>query len=92
MSAMTPQERIEFSPITERQKLKLPDGARMILWPLLALEVWDVQRAMPRMVLTPPQGQPLIPTFLIGAGTNTVCGSASGGSSRPLTIWAFSPA
>ena len=61
MSAMTPQERIEFSPITERQKLKLPDGARMILWPLLALEVWDVQRAMPRMVLTPPQGQPLIP-------------------------------
>ena len=61
MSAMTPQERIDFSPITERQQLKLPAGARMILWPLLALEVWDVQRAMPRMVLTPPQGQPLIP-------------------------------
>ena len=61
MCAMTPAERIEFSPITERPKLELPDGGRMILWPLLALEVWDVNRAMPRMVLTPPQGQPLVP-------------------------------
>lgn len=61
MSGMTPAERIEFSPITDRPKLELPDGGRMILWPLLALEVWDINRAMPRMVLTPPQGQPLVP-------------------------------
>ena len=61
MSGMTPAERIEFSPITERPKLELPDGGRMILWPLLALEVWDINRGMPRMVLSPPQGQPLVP-------------------------------
>ena len=61
MTGMTPAERIEFSPITERPRLELPDGGRMILWPLLALEVWDVNRAMPRMVLSPPQGQALVP-------------------------------
>lgn len=33
----------------------------MILWPILALEVWDIGRPMPRIVLTPPQGQPLTP-------------------------------
>jgi allantoinase len=61
MNAMTPGERIDYSPIVDRPKLKLPGGARMIVWPLLALEVWDVHRAMPRMVLAPPQGQPLVP-------------------------------
>ena len=33
----------------------------MIIWPVLALEVWDIRRPMPRMVLPPPQGIPMIP-------------------------------
>ena len=61
MSGRAPGERLEFSAIIDRPKLKLPDGGRMIFWPLLALEVWDIGRTMPRMVLSPPQGQPLVP-------------------------------
>ena len=56
-----PHERIEFSAIEGRAPLKLPDGARMVVWPVLALERWDIATAMPRTVLPPPQGQPLLP-------------------------------
>ena len=58
---MLPRERLDFSPITERAPLILPDGARMILWPVLALEEWDIARPMARMVISPPQGQPMLP-------------------------------
>jgi allantoinase len=58
---MKPGERLEFSPIANRPPLKLPDGLRLILWPVMSLEVWDISRAMARMVITPPQGQPLQP-------------------------------
>lgn len=61
MSSRKPGDRIEYSAITDRPKLDLPDDGRMIIWPILALEVWDIERAMPRIVLTPPQGQPLTP-------------------------------
>jgi len=58
---MQPRERIAFSPIETRPKLKLPDGIRMVIWPVLALEDWDISRAMARMVIVPPQLQPLLP-------------------------------
>ena len=45
--SMSPSERITFSPVVGRPKLELPDGARMVIWPLLAMEVWDVNRPMP---------------------------------------------
>jgi allantoinase len=32
-----------------------------VLWPVLALEDWDISRPMARMVITPPQGQPMLP-------------------------------
>lgn len=59
--SMKPSERIAFSAIDDRPKLTLPDGVRMVLWPVLALEVWDINRPMARMVLSPPQGKPLEP-------------------------------
>ena len=58
---MQPRERLAFSPIESRPPLKLPDGARMVIWPVLALEDWDISRAMARMVIVPPQLQPLLP-------------------------------
>ena len=58
---MHPRERLPFSPIETRAALKLPAGVRFVLWPLLALEEWDLARPMARMVITPPQGQPQIP-------------------------------
>ena len=53
MAAMKPNERTPFSAIDDRPPLKLPDGGRMILWPLMSLEVWDIERAMARTVLPP---------------------------------------
>jgi allantoinase len=59
--AMAPGERIEFSAIPDREPLKLPGDARLIVWPVFALELWDIGRAMARTVIPPPQGQPLLP-------------------------------
>ena len=58
---MQPHERLAFSSIESRPPLKLPDGLRLILWPLMSLEQWDIARPMARMVITPPQGQPMLP-------------------------------
>ena len=58
---MLPRDRLPFSPITQRPPLTLPDGARFILWPVLALEEWDIARPMARTVIGPPQGAPLLP-------------------------------
>src|SRR5690242_7358786 len=58
---MHPRERFPYSAIETRPPLRLPDGARFVLWPVLALEEWDLGRAMARMVISPPQGQPMLP-------------------------------
>ena len=58
---MRPHERLPYSPITERPPLKLPGGARVAVWTVVNLEVWDIARAMPRTVLTPPMGLPQLP-------------------------------
>jgi peptidoglycan/xylan/chitin deacetylase (PgdA/CDA1 family) len=34
---------------------------RLVIWPVLALEEWDIARPMARMVISPPQGQPMLP-------------------------------
>jgi len=58
---MHPRERLAFSPIEHRSPLKFPDSIRLVVWPVLALEDWDISRPMARMVITPPQGQPMLP-------------------------------
>jgi peptidoglycan/xylan/chitin deacetylase (PgdA/CDA1 family) len=60
-NAMQPHERLEFSPIVNRPPLRMPDGIRLVVWPVMSLEVWDITRPMARIVITPPQGQPLQP-------------------------------
>ena len=58
----TPRERLPYSPITARPPLPpLPDAARIIVWTVVNVEVWDIGRPMPRTVLAPPQGKPLLP-------------------------------
>jgi peptidoglycan/xylan/chitin deacetylase (PgdA/CDA1 family) len=54
-------ERVPYSAIIDRPPLHLPDGARMIVWPIVNVEQWSSERAMPRTVLSPPMGQPLLP-------------------------------
>ncbi len=61
MAAMRPGERTSFSMIEERPPLRLLDGGRLIIWPLMSLEVWDIERPMARTVLPPPQHQPMLP-------------------------------
>jgi len=53
---MNPSERLEYSAIVDRPPLRLPGGARLIVWTIVNVEVWDIGRAMPRQVLPPPTG------------------------------------
>ena len=55
-SRMLPTDRIAYSAIAEREKLKLPGGARMAIWVIVNVEEWDPKDTMPRTVLTPPAG------------------------------------
>ena len=58
---MQPRERAPFSAIVDRPPLALPGGARVIVWTIVNLEVWDIDRPMARQILPPPTGQTLLP-------------------------------
>ena len=55
-AVMLPSERLDFSPIGQRPKLALPQGARLGVWVIVNVEEWDPTQPMPRTVLTPPAG------------------------------------
>ena len=57
-----PRERAPYSAIVDRPPLPpLPGGNRIIFWTIVNVEVWDITRPMPRMLLMPPQGQVRFP-------------------------------
>lgn len=58
---MLPKDRVPYSAIVDRPPLKLPDGARIAVWTIVNVEEWSIERNMPRTVLPPPYGQPLLP-------------------------------
>ena len=58
---MQPRDRLPYSAIAKRPPLRFPDGVRLVVWPVLALEEWDISRPMARMVISPPQGVPQLP-------------------------------
>jgi allantoinase len=58
---LLPGERTGYSAIVDRPPLRLPGGARLVLWPIVNLEVWDIGRPMPRQVLPAPAGSTLLP-------------------------------
>ena len=58
---MIPRERAPYSAIVDRPPLKLPGGARVVIWTIVNLEVWDIARAMARQVLPAPTGAALLP-------------------------------
>ncbi len=53
--------RLPYSAIVDRPPLKLPQGGRLIVWNIVNVEEWSIERPMPRTVLSPPLGQPLLP-------------------------------
>ena len=58
---MIPRDRTKFSAIVDRPPLRLPGGARLVVWTIVNLEVWDISRPMARQVLPAPTGQVLLP-------------------------------
>jgi allantoinase len=58
---MIPSQRLPYSAIIDRPPLKLPGGARMVVWPIVNVEVWDIGRPMPRQALPPPTGITQLP-------------------------------
>ena len=57
----TPRDRVPYSAIVDRPPLPLPDDGRLIVWVIVNIEDWDIGGPMPRTVLPPPMGQPLLP-------------------------------
>ena len=55
------RERVPYRPITRRPPLRLPGGARVAVYTIVNVENWRPELAMPRAVLPPPMGQPLLP-------------------------------
>ena len=41
---MLPSDRLTFSGIANRKALQFPNGERVVVWPVLALEHWDINR------------------------------------------------
>lgn len=53
--------RVRYQPIHKRPSLRLPNDARVAVWTIVNVENWSPAGAMPRAVLPPPMGQPLLP-------------------------------
>jgi peptidoglycan/xylan/chitin deacetylase (PgdA/CDA1 family) len=58
---MLPHERIPYSAISKRAPLRLPDGARLVVWVIVNVEEWNPRETLPRTVLTPPAGGSPVP-------------------------------
>ena len=58
---MIPRDRTPYSAIVDRPARRAPGGARVIVWTIVNLEVWDVTRPMARQILPAPTGVPLLP-------------------------------
>ncbi|MGE4064782.1 MAG: polysaccharide deacetylase family protein [Rhodospirillaceae bacterium] len=53
--------RAPYAPIHARRTLALPNGARVAVWTIVNVENWAPESPMPRTVIPPPMGQPLLP-------------------------------
>ncbi|MEM0906893.1 MAG: polysaccharide deacetylase family protein [Pseudomonadota bacterium] len=58
---MALSDRIPYQAIVDRPQLRLPAGNQIAVWVILNAEEWRIERAMPRTVLPPPMGEPLLP-------------------------------
>ena len=59
--ASIPRDRVAYSAIVDRPKLKLPNDGRIVVWTIVNLEVWDIAGPMARQVLPPPHGVTMLP-------------------------------
>ena len=54
-------DRVPYQAAPDRPRLTLPGNARVAVWVIVNVEHWSMARPMPRTVLPPPMGQPLMP-------------------------------
>jgi allantoinase len=59
--ALSGHQRVPYQPITRRRPFVLPNDARIAVWTIVNIENWLPQDPMPRTILPPPMGQPLLP-------------------------------
>ena len=60
-SGFSVRSRTPYLPIHKRPRLSLPNDARVAVWTIVNVENWSPAGAMPRTVLPPPMGVPLLP-------------------------------
>ena len=53
--------RTQYSSIFDRPELTLPEGARVVVWPVINVEEWDINEPMARTVLPTPQNVNVAP-------------------------------
>lgn len=53
--------RADYLPIIDRRSLRLPNEARLAVWVVVNVEVWDFSAPLPRTLLPYPQGVPVVP-------------------------------
>ena len=58
---MEPHTRLDYRASIDRPRLALPNGGKVAVFLVVNIERWDIARAMPRQVLTPPQGASVLP-------------------------------
>jgi peptidoglycan/xylan/chitin deacetylase (PgdA/CDA1 family) len=57
----SPAERLAYSAIIDRPPLPPPNGARIVVWPVVNVEHWDISRPMARQAIPAPTGVTLSP-------------------------------
>ena len=50
-------DRVPYQAFPDRPTVKLPNGNRMVVWVIVNIEHWSIERAMPRTVLPPPMAR-----------------------------------
>lgn len=58
-----PHDLVPFSAIVDRPRLRLPDNARLVVWPVVNIEQWEIARPMARQVIPAPSGVSVVPDF-----------------------------
>jgi allantoinase len=56
-----PEHRLDYVASIDRPKLELPGGKHVAVFLVVNIEAWESSRAMPRQVLSPPQGAAVVP-------------------------------
>ena len=54
-------DRAPYSPIIDRPAFKLPGGARVAVWVIVNVEMWDIASPLPRTAAPPPGGGTVVP-------------------------------